>query len=162
MASLTCRGPVRTRKLLEQGVKYPTLCSDAASSELVASSSAKILGFFSNARAIARRCLCPPLKLRRPTEQDNYQQFTPEKKVAQTFCVETLRHPKYELAVRLACSSFDLLARSILVPEGDIRCNGPREEDGVLGGYCHKSRYKFRGEHLPGGQYRSCCAMTKD
>jgi hypothetical protein len=49
------------------------LCSDAASSELVASSSAKIAGFFSSARAIASRCLWPPLKLRRPTAQEYHQ-----------------------------------------------------------------------------------------
>lgn len=69
MASLTC-------SLLEKGYNYIyklALCSDAASSELVASSRAKIAGFFSSARAIARRCLCPPLKLRRPTTQERRQ-----------------------------------------------------------------------------------------
>jgi hypothetical protein len=44
-----------------------TLRSEVASKELVASSKASITGFFNNARAIARRCRCPPLKLSRPT-----------------------------------------------------------------------------------------------
>lgn len=40
-----------------------TLRSDSASSALVASSRTNTRGFLSNARAIARRCRCPPLKL---------------------------------------------------------------------------------------------------
>lgn len=132
MASLTCG-------LLEKEDPFNiklALCSDAASSELVASSSANIAGFFSSARAIARRCLCPPLRLRRPTTQDRHQLSYSRKKVAQTLGFEPLWHPQDELTVRLTCSSFDLLLSGILVPEGNVRCNGPCEEDRVLGGCC--------------------------
>ena len=44
-----------------------TRCSLVASSALVASSSARIAGRFSSARAIARRWRWPPLRLCRPT-----------------------------------------------------------------------------------------------
>lgn len=44
-----------------------TRCSDVASSELVASSRARIAGFFSSARAIASRWRCPPEREERPT-----------------------------------------------------------------------------------------------
>lgn len=45
----------------------PAFCSDTVSSALVASSNSKMEGRFNSARAIAIRCLWPPLKLNRPT-----------------------------------------------------------------------------------------------
>ena len=49
--------------------KESTLCSEVASSALVASSNAKMAGFFRSALAIANLCLCPPERLNLPTEK---------------------------------------------------------------------------------------------
>ena len=53
------------RKILS--IASLTRCSEVASSELVASSSARIAGFFSSARAIASLCRWPPESDARPT-----------------------------------------------------------------------------------------------
>jgi hypothetical protein len=97
----------------------PTRRSADASKELVASSSAKIAGFFRSARAIARRWRWPPLRLSLPTVNDCKIRGIPKMYVL-TLRIETVRQSPNKFAVGLTRSSFDLLPRSVLVTVCDV------------------------------------------
>lgn len=116
---------------------YRTRCSDVASSELVASSSAKITGFLRSARAMARRCRWPPLKLSRPTARLHIlvrYNHMHNGYVVLTLCIEPAWHAPYELAVGLASSVFNLLAGGVRESVCDIGCNCASEKDRILVG----------------------------
>ena len=75
-----------------------TLCSEVASSALVASSNAKMAGFFRSALAIANLCLWPPERLNLPTKKD--QRVLAAYFVEHlTWCIEALGHPPHKVAI---------------------------------------------------------------
>jgi hypothetical protein len=93
-----------------------------ASKELVASSSAKIAGFLSRARAMARRWRWPPLRLNRLTERviavKARKGIPPVQDL--TVRIKPVRQTPYEFAICFASSSLDLLPGNVLVAIGDI------------------------------------------
>lgn len=104
-----------------------TLCSDVASSALVASSRARMTGFFKRARAMASLCLCPPLKLKRLTTiqmiSEQYYQAINDL----TLCIKAFRHSPYELAIGVSRSLFDVFTGGVRVSKCDVGGDGPCE-----------------------------------
>lgn len=110
-----------------------TLCSEVASNELVASSKARIAGFFNNARAIANRCLCPPLKLRRPTWSILCVSYTSGEGARHlTFGIEALRHTPDKFAVGFPSGVLYLLTGRSGITVSDVGSYCAGKEDGVL------------------------------
>ena len=89
-------------------------------------------GFLSNARAIARRCRCPPLKLVLPTVRDCWWLASFPEKWELTLGIETLGHSPDKFTVGLASSSLDLFPRRDGITKSDIRSYGSCEQHGIL------------------------------
>lgn len=95
----------------------------------VASSRTKKFGFVSNARAIAIRCLCPPLKLDRPTgfliSSRGPRSSTETKGL--TLGIKPILHVPYEITVGLTRRSLNRFARCLRSAVRNIRSDGPLE-----------------------------------
>ena len=137
MASFTCQQnlSVSVSATLTKRERMLTRRSADASKELVASSSAKMAGFLSKARAMARRWRWPPLRLNRPTEIHVSKlpgYFT--RLSRPTLRVKTVRQTPYKLAICFARGCLNLLPRNILITIGDVGRYRACKQYGVLFG----------------------------
>jgi hypothetical protein len=138
MASFTCQQdfPISVSATLTKRERMLTRRSADASKELVASSSTKMAGFLSKARAMARRWRWPPLKLNRPTTGLMYQTYqeNPIRPSRPTLRVKTVGQTPYKLAVCFTGGSLDLFPRNILITVGNVGRYRSCKQYGVLFG----------------------------